>query len=145
MEIRYDCPGCLRSDRAEIAGTMSLVGCRSCGWTRDVPHSEVTDEAIRSCLICSCPDLWRQKRCSLQARLLALATAAGVGVGIWLLQGEWPFVVGSGLLTFWLISRWGRQTVLTCYRCRARYFGVLNAKGMTGFQSAINKRYRAPC
>lgn len=142
MHVRFDCPECLRPEEVTIAKSASLVGCRVCGWTRDVEAVDCGDGILSRCLVCGCPDLWRDLRSGWKSWLVGGVAAAVVGA-IAALLGVSGWWIAIGVMPVLLVVPMAlRQPVVTCYQCRARYRGVGRPRGLTGYRSETAKRYR---
>lgn len=142
MHVRFDCPECLRPEEVTIAKSASLVGCRVCGWTRDVEPLDCGDGVLSRCLVCGCPDLWRDLRSGWKSWLVGGVAAGGVGA-IAAILGASGWWIALGVVPVLLIVPLAlREPVATCYQCRARYRGVGRPRGLTGYRSETARRYR---
>lgn len=144
MQISFDCPKCLQIAHGEVTSASRGVLCTACGWTRPVGESELDGETPRSCLVCGCGDLWRQK--DFNPRLGVVIV--GLTMLIYLiLAGVFMMpVIAMVVLMVVGLADWLLYAVLpdrlVCYRCHAQYRRIPDLKPSPVFDLELNEKYR---
>jgi hypothetical protein len=143
MQIAFDCPKCLKTDRGEITQSDSNVMCHHCGWTRRIEDGAIKEETPTTCLICGCQDLWRQK--DFDQRLGVFIVGIGILLSTTAVAYMMPGVAMAILMAFGLAD-WVLYAVLpnrlVCYRCHSQYRHLPDLSGTAAFDLEVNERYR---
>ena len=143
MQIAFDCPKCLKTDRGEVNQEHPRVVCTHCGWSRPTASSELKGESPANCLVCGCTDLWRQK--DFDQRLGVVIVGLGILLSTIAVAYMMPGVAMMILMAFGLAD-WVLYAILpdrlVCYRCHAQYRGIPNLADAAAFDLEVNERYR---
>ena len=143
MHLSFDCPTCQSVVRTAVSESTEKIECGDCGWSRPVPNSDEADPSPRSCLVCGCVDLWRQKDFPPRVGLTV------VGLGMLLSTIAWYFrmpktafgvLMGCALLDLVLYTL--MKDVLVCYRCSAQHRRYGTEDSHPKFDLEIAERYR---
>jgi hypothetical protein len=143
VQVVLDCPRCLKSNGVEIGSGATAIACRHCGWTKPIADGDVVADTPRTCLVCGCGDLWRQKDFPPQLGLVI------VGLGIvssTVAVAMMRPVIGLGILMAFALADMVLFSVmrdaLVCYRCHARFRHVGATDQHLKFDLELNERYR---
>jgi hypothetical protein len=136
--LAFQCPQCRQPNRQVLLDRQS-VQCPACGWTRP---GEDDPASPKSCMVCGCHDLWRQKDFPQGAGLLMVGLAI---VGSTIAYALWRPILALGILMFFALVDAGiyalMRDVLVCYRCRARH-GGFDPAAHAAFDLETAERYR---
>jgi DNA-directed RNA polymerase subunit RPC12/RpoP len=143
VQVVFDCPKCLKPNAVEAGEATAAVACRHCGWSRPVVEGQVTTDSPRTCLVCGCADLWRQKDFPQQlgVAIVGLGILAST-IAVYLMR---PMVALGILMAFALVDMLlyaVMRDALACYRCHARYRSVGATEEHPRFNLELNERYR---
>jgi hypothetical protein len=143
MQISFDCPKCLQSNRSETTSASGDVTCPHCQWTRPIGGGDLRGETPCRCLVCGCGDLWRQKDFS--QKLGVAIVALGVVLSTLAMAYMQPELSLGILMAFALadmVLYFVMRDCLVCYRCHARYRRVPEMEQVGTFDLEVNERYR---
>lgn len=143
MQIAFDCPKCLKTDRGEVSEPNPQVVCTSCGWNHKVKDGELQGHLPAHCLVCGCSDLWRQK--DFDQRLGVVIVGVAILLSTIAVAYMMPGVAMIILMVFGLAD-WVLYALLpdrlVCYRCHAQYRQIGNLADAKVFDLEVNERYR---
>lgn len=143
MLISFDCPKCLKIAQQEVTLESREVICPNCWWSHSIADGELVDGSPVHCLICGCPDLWRQK--DFDPRLGVFIVGLGIVLSTVAVAYMLPGIGMMVLMAFGLAD-WVLYAVLpnrlVCYRCHAQYRRLTNPAEVEAFDLQVNERYR---
>ena len=119
MHVRFICPRCEGQQSRSIDGDWREIACDHCDWSRPVGDDS---DALTVCLICGCPDLWKQKDFphTVGLGMVALGVLLSTIAWAWYLPGVAIGILMVFALIDFLLYMF-MPDVLVCYRCRSRY------------------------
>ena len=143
MKLTFLCPSCQAPNRSRLADDQRTIACAACDYHRDVPEDQFSDDKAKSCVVCSNPDLWRQKDFPQSLGILMVALGAIFSSIAWYYHR--PVIALSILAAFGVLDMIlyiVMPDVLVCYRCRSRH-GVTEAdESFSGYDHELGERYR---
>ena len=142
MQLTTLCTFCQKSIRTEVSESTTAVHCPSCDWSGPIAGLDI-DQKVTRCLVCDCPDLWRQKDFPQRLGLLF------VGMGALLSTIAWYYVMPATaiciLLAFALVDFLlyaVMKDVLVCYRCTASVRDSAIEEDHPRFNLEVAERHR---
>ncbi len=142
MKAVFACPRCQRSLSATWAPGLAGLAC-GCGWTRPLADGDVVTDRPTRCLVCGCPDLWRQKGFPVRVGVAIVALGAAVFL---ICQAYYLPVTGIAvLLSLALLDMllfMFLPDVLVCYRCQTQYKQANLSAADSQFDLETAERYR---
>jgi hypothetical protein len=140
VNVRFACPGCEQTARAELAGPVEWT-CPACDHLLRLPAT--ADAPAHACAVCGNPELYRKKDFphGLGIGILALACLGSVIPYALHRPGwTWAILIGSAVLDGLLYLCVGDVSV--CYRCGAEHRGLPAGVKHPPFELSIAERYR---
>ena len=143
MQLSFSCPGCQQTTHRELASGVTTYNCGYCSWSRTISPGDLTGDQPTRCLVCGCPDLWRQKDFPKAVGLCMVALATCLSTIAWFRY--MPLTAISVLVGFAfvdLLLYTIMPDVLVCYRCSARYRHATLDDNHPRFNLETAERYR---
>lgn len=143
MQIKFDCPKCLKTSRQEVTESCLKVLCAHCSWSRPIGESDRNGDRPKHCLVCGCNDIWRQKDFSprLGVAIVALGIILSTAAMIYM-QPELSLGILMAFALADMILYVVMADCLVCYRCHARYRKIASLQDGEAFDLEIHERYR---
>jgi len=141
MQIIFQCPACLKRVASAPEGK-AAVACDACDWNRDEGATDFDGEYCRSCRVCGCKDLWRQKDFPPGLGLLMVGIAATASTIAWAwYEPLWAIaaLLAAALVDMVLFA--SMNDMLVCYRCRARHRKTALDEEHSSFDLEVSERY----
>jgi hypothetical protein len=148
MQVLFQCPSCEQVRRAHVAAGGAALTCEGCHWSRpyrdgDFDQTGLDQRGPRTCLVCGCDDLWRQK--DFPQRLGVAMVVLGAVLSTIAFAVYMPLTALGVLLAFALVDLLlftFMKDVLVCYRCHARYRDAHLEDDHPRFNLETAERYR---
>jgi hypothetical protein len=140
--LRFGCPRCEQPNRRHVPAGGD-VACTACGWSHAPSSAAICDGQPVQCLVCGCPDLWRQKDFPQQMGLLMVVlgiSLSTIAYALWQPLWSLAILMFFAMIDFLLYAF--MPDVLVCYRCGARHGGFELTAAHTHFDLETNERYR---
>ena len=143
MQVLFQCPLCQATRAAAVELETRNVSCTDCGWTRPVPVDVVSAVGPKTCLICGCGDLWRQKDFPQKLGLAMVALGALLStIAFSLYMPTWALGILLAFALADMVLFVVMKDVLVCYRCHARYKHADWREDHPRFNLETAERYR---
>jgi DNA-directed RNA polymerase subunit RPC12/RpoP len=133
MDLRYPCPQCGRTSRAELAEEAAVLSCAHCSYVGLLPLDWVRDLAVTRCPMCGCPELYRDRRVDRRTGILLFLGGLALAPLTKLVSLAAAAVAG-------VLLRFGASERLVCYRCGATLRGHRRQAGQRGFDVRVRDR-----
>jgi hypothetical protein len=143
MNVTFSCFQCEQTSQAEIAPGVAQIECAHCGFEISKLEGAMENGRLRRCLVCPSTDLYARK--DFPQRLGVLIVTVGFIASCVTWAYERPIATFAILFATALVDvvlYLFMPNAVMCYRCGARYRGLVESEGYEGFHLETHERHR---